>query len=322
MNNRGNIAVRRMRRAQYVLAAILAPVLLQSCFTGIESTPRIGESELRRQHVTTTPEQKFLSDVVPQAPAQWSRGKEFHVTDSRIRLIFTTASTGTDSLAGEVIRFCRFDTVPAVDSHEAAEAIFTHGSDTLRWRPGFDIAELAGRSRLDVPFTVDMDLLAQVKAQMLGHTYYITTPLWYDPQSLQAVNGLRHIPVEITDVRAGTADMPFNVVFSPGSEAADTTSRSVLMTIGSDRLATRNFHRLFAFENPRRRYLSITDEVWKLIIHSKVRQGMTRDECRLALGAPLQIVYGNNTAGTAERWSYPDGVYLIFDDGLLSRFRQ
>lgn len=294
--------------------------LVQSCFTGIESTPRIGESELRRQHVTTTPEQRFLSGVAAERPSQWHSGKEFIVTDSKISLIFTSASTGTDSLEGEVIRFCRFDSVPAVDSHSAAEVVFTHGGDTLRWRPGCDMAELAGRSTLQIPFTVDLDLVADIRPLLTGNTYFITTPLWYDPTTLQPTGGLRHIPVRITDVRHGTADLPFKILFT-AADNSDSTTHCVLMTIGEGRLATRNFDRLFAFENPRRRYPLITDEVWDLIIHSKVRIGMTRDECRLALGAPLNISHGSGISATTEAWNYPDGVFLIFDDGFLSRFR-
>lgn len=303
-----------------LLLAALA-CITHSCFTGIESTPRIGESELRRQHVTTTPEQRFLSDVAAGRPSLWRSGKEFYVTDSKISLIFTSASTGTGSLEGEVIRFCRFDSVPAVDSHSAAEAVLTHGADTLRWRPGCDMAELAARTALDIPFTVDLDLVAEIRPMLTGNTYYITSPLWYEPETLQPTGGLRHVPVRIADVQPGTADMPFKVIFTVADGGSDTTRHCVLMTIGDGRLATRNFDRLFAFGNPRQRYPAITDDVWDFIIHSRVRAGMSRDECRLALGSPLNISYGSGNAATAEIWYYPDGVYLIFDDGFLSRFR-
>lgn len=305
-----------------LLLSVFASFGLQSCFTGIESTPRIGESELRRQHVTVTAEQEFLSDIRSDRPSLWMPGKRFYVTDSKINLIFTSASTGTDSLEDEVIAFCRFNRIPAVDNNNAAEAVFTHGSDTLFWRPGIDADSLATRSRLDIPFTVDLDLIDSVRSRMAGNTYYITTPLWYDPASMQPTGGLRHIAVEITDIRPGTAAMPFNVVFRPHPPYGSDKERSVLMTVGDDRLATRNFHRLFTFDNPRRRYPAITDDVWNLIIHSKVREGMSRDECRLALGAPDQIIHGSGTLATSERWSYPDGVYLIFEDGYLVRFRQ
>lgn len=310
-----------MNRLTYLLAAGLICTALQGCFTGVESTPRIGEGELRRQHVTSTPEQAFLADVEAERPAQWKPGKQFYVADSKISLIFTSASTGIDSLGGEVLTFCRFDSVPAVDTHTATEVVLTHGRDTLRWRPGFDYTDLTERRRLDLPFTVDLDLVSRVRSQMAGKTYYITTPLWYEPSTMQSTAGLRHVPVQITDVRPGTPEMPLCVLFRPLEDGADMGERAVLMTIGNDRLATRNFYRLFAFENPRKRYPLITDEVWQLIINSKVQEGMTRDECRLALGAPIQIVHGSGTMATIERWSYPDGVYLIFDDGVLSRFR-
>lgn len=42
---------------------------------------------------------------------------------------------------------------------------------------------------------------------------------------------------------------------------------------------------------------------------------MTRDECRLALGAPA-------TTGMVEFWQYSDGIYLLFEENILTRFRR
>ena len=48
---------------------------------------------------------------------------------------------------------------------------------------------------------------------------------------------------------------------------------------------------------------------------------MTRDECRLALGAPPEVLRTPSYGGMREVWSYSDGVFLIFEDGYLTRFR-
>ena len=49
---------------------------------------------------------------------------------------------------------------------------------------------------------------------------------------------------------------------------------------------------------------------------------MTRDECRLALGTPDSIDRATTVGNTHfERWSYENGVYLLFEDGYLSKFR-
>ena len=66
----------------------------------------------------------------------------------------------------------------------------------------------------------------------------------------------------------------------------------------------------------------MTDEVWDLVVHSRVRAGMTPAECRLALGAPNDYLRLPSTAGMVERWVYDDGVYLIFEDGQLANFRK
>ena len=94
------------------------------------------------------------------------------------------------------------------------------------------------------------------------------------------------------------------------------------MSVGKGRGATRTFDSLFAFDNPRNRYPEIKDDVWELITRSRVREGMTRDECRLALGQPSDILRIPTYGGMQERWTYTDGIFLIFDDGFLTKYRR
>lgn len=311
-----------MRKGAGILLSVLV-LALQSCFfTGVESTPKINAGELKRQHVSVTPEQQFMAELAPDRPAHWQRGKHFYVSDNRIQLIFTTSSTGTDSLAGQVIEFCRIDSVPAVDSHAAAEIVLTHQGDTLRYRPGMDYAELMGRQRYDIPFTIDLDLVGKVRSLMAGNRYWITAPRWYDPATGEPVHGTRrYVPVRVTDVLPGRPEQPLMVVFKADDDSR-AQPRAVFMTVGDDRLAIRNFDKLFSFTDVRSRYPMITDQMWELITRSELAAGMTRDECRLAIGAPLQITQGYGSMATLERWTYADGVYLIFDDGILSKFRR
>lgn len=49
---------------------------------------------------------------------------------------------------------------------------------------------------------------------------------------------------------------------------------------------------------------------------------MTKTEARLALGNPKDVSQGHNSALLYELWQYPDGSYLMFEDGLLLRFKQ
>ncbi|MDE6397581.1 MAG: hypothetical protein K2K84_09950, partial [Muribaculaceae bacterium] len=94
-----------------------------------------------------------------------------------------------------------------------------------------------------------------------------------------------------------------------------------LITLGHETTSLRNFDTQFSSENPRKKYPRITDEVWDLIQHSRVRNGMTPDECRLALGAPDSYRRVPTTAGMVEYWSYYNGSFLTFEDGVLVRFR-
>ena len=147
--------------------------------------------------------------------------------------------------------------------------------------------------------------------------YYIVSPLWYTPDGSEAVDGLRHVPVDIADVLPGNAAYPLRVVFTA---EGDSGPHSVFMTLGKLRSSTRNFHTLFAFDNPKEKYPEIKDDVWQLIQHSRVREGMTPIECRLALGAPQTRGQRPTTAGMIEYWQYSSGTFLIFEDGLLTRY--
>lgn len=94
----------------------------------------------------------------------------------------------------------------------------------------------------------------------------------------------------------------------------------MLMSVGKGRADTRTFERLF-FSATRRQYPEIKDEIWSLIVRSRVREGMTRQECRLALGQPDDVLRIPTYGGMSERWAYNDGIYLVFDDGYLTAYR-
>lgn len=307
-----------MRILPTVVAAVGA-LCAGGCFTGIESTPRISESEVRQAGAEQSAEQRFMAPVRPEPPAEWRPGKEWAVADERIALIFTAASARPDSLRGSVIRLARTSAYTGVAGDTLVELAFTtaSGGDSLFYRPGVTARDLASRRGLDIPFAVELSAVYTADSLLRGRTLYITTPNWLGPDGRPA-DGLRHVPVRVTGVEAGTEQYPLRVMFA---DSAGTVA-SVLMTYGGGPAATRNFDRTFAFDDPRRRYPRITARTWDLIVHSRVAEGMTRDECRLALGAPASIDRAGTNAGQYERWNYDQGIYLIFEDGILIRFRQ
>lgn len=80
---------------------------------------------------------------------------------------------------------------------------------------------------------------------------------------------------------------------------------------------SRSFRNLFTLSDPKEKYPSILPEIWDAICDGHVRNGMTKDECRLAIGNPADSQSGHDWNSTIDIWSYPDGTFLRFQDGIL-----
>ncbi len=78
------------------------------------------------------------------------------------------------------------------------------------------------------------------------------------------------------------------------------------------------FEDMFAFGDIRKKYPYVTEEDWQLIAMGEVKAGMTTDECRLALGNPVQVEMKKDTR--FESWIYPRKV-LEFESGRLLRHK-
>lgn len=305
-----------------VLVCAAALPTLAACFTGVDSTPKITDREIKKQKVVESAEKKFLSDVSGEKPSEWRPGKRLYVTDNRISLIFTPQSMGgtviPDSLAGQEIVLTGITSVLSVTGEEEVQLSFIDNQGTrLGYRPGVLRSTFDERSQFEVPFTVEISVVEAVSQRLVGNTYYILTSRRTDADGMET-KGLRYVPVTISRVTPGNANQPLRVYFTDVSGH----EYSVPMTIGSDPTSTRNFDTLFAFDNPRSKHNSITDRVWGLIMRSEIETGMTSNECRLALGAPNDYTRVPTTGGMVERWTYDNGVYLIFEDGVLTRYRQ
>lgn len=75
---------------------------------------------------------------------------------------------------------------------------------------------------------------------------------------------------------------------------------------------------VLAFGDIRKEYPHTTDENWKLISQGEVREGMTTDECRLALGNPIQVEFKQDNR--FETWLYARKM-LEFESGRLLRYK-
>ncbi len=319
-----------LNRAKHrALPLVVCPVLaaaLSGCFTGVESTPVISSKDVQRQRASAiSAEQRYLADIRPAAPSQWTPGKRLIVTDSRIGIVLdaSTDARGTrhTPAQGDTLRLVAAAPTPTLTEQPEMTLTFVgaHG-DSLAYHTGIDERSWKSRQSLEIPFTIDADVIDSVAHRLIGKHLYIIAQRRMTWPDGAIITPRRYVGVTVRDVRGGTAELPVIVVIEP--DDAPGTLQAVYMTLGDGATATRNFDKVFTLDNPRSRYPRIEDDVWQLICDGKIRLGMTPDECRLSLGAPNEYLKVPSTAGMVERWTYPDGVFLIFEDGVLARYRR
>lgn len=308
-------------RAKVVLLVCSAFLGLTGCFTGIESTPKITSKELKKQDVTEITEKRFLDGIDQQAPSLWKPGKKFYIADNR-------ASRGawrvepayvSDSLEGAIAVLSVVDTVSTLTDSVEVRLLFTipQKNAVMEFRTGKTMNQWNNLNSFTLPHLIDMDVVDAVSSRLIGKTFYILPARRTGANSNDTI-GTRYQPVRIIDVSPATESTPLRVAFVDNENHV----ASLLMTVGDAGASRRSFETLFALDNPRQRYKQITDDFWEKIIHGKICLGMTPDECRLALGAPDSRLSIPTTAGMVDRWNYTDGVYIIFEDGVVASFRQ
>ena len=265
---------------------------------------------MRRQNVTTSPEQEIAETFTPEKYAQWKPGKRFFVTDAK-------AEWGLRGARG----IQRGDTLVIVGF---AEGIDITGAETREIRlrnlrlPGDTavcVAPTAGKTEYyRIPFLIEESVIDKMRDALVGNTYYLKSALWYSADG-NTVRGRKFIPVRITGVEPFSDD--YAAMVSITDETNGATS-GVLMSqnIGNP---TRSFDTLFSISDPRKQYPETSDANWEAIRNSRVNDGMTRREVTAALGSPASIDRGVNQSAAYERWTYPDGISLLFVDGILQR---
>lgn len=296
--------------------AIAAAATLSSCFTGIESTPKITDTDVRRDRVVANTETGFLNDVVPEPAADWTTGKRFFVTDNKISSILTSDDPSTEKLAGKILTYAGSRPFTSIVGARDTEYFFvTPEGNRLRYRP-ID-SSVSDTMPLEVPFTVQLSVVDEVGKRLKGNTYYILTPIWYDRRG-ESFNGRKFIPVTVEEVLPGSSIYPIRLVL----RAPEGGLFELFMSTGANLKAPRGFDKLLSFTDPRKKYPHITDEVWNNIITGRVAIGMTRDECRLSLGSPDNVVHRTGSSYLYETWTYTNGIYLAFRDGILESYRR
>ena len=304
-------------------ATTLLAVALQSCFTGVESTPKITYKDVtNNQAQTSSPEESLAAEFVPESFATWREGKPFYVTSPRISLVLKAESDTTAMPAeGETLLIEQLRYVADYTGKEAVIIdLITDGPAQRRFAYNTNATrdELLSRRYVEIPFTVDLDMVSAARQRLSGRKLYVKTDSWLDAGG-QSFNGRKFVPVTVTDVTVGNEIYPFRVTFK---EDLGQTHSLMMSQGGAARWMPRDFAAVFSLSDIRAQYPHISDATWTNIIHSRVSQGMTKQEVSLALGAPKSIDRGHDQTSLYERWVYPDGVYVIFQDGLVEKFNR
>lgn len=312
---------------------------LTSCFTGIESTPRISDKEVRRNVPAVDAEKEFSLTLAAQPVQQWETGHRFMVTDSKMSLIFekepaleygdllTFKNLSPEiSITGDtisVLTFVKSGNIRYLNRVESDRENDDENSGNTTPRRKIRAMELRYKVNISpdklsptftLPMSVDLDMVANVSEKLKGKELYVISSLRVDSLLTPTATGQRYVPVTISEVAPGNADYPLRVQITD----AQGNKSYVAMTVGTARSSTRNFDKLFVLDNPRLKHPAITDAVWNNIINSRVVTGMTIDECYLALGTPRDIRKWHNGGSFFEGWTYDNGRYLIFEDAILS----
>ena len=309
-----------MRKVIPHIAATLALALSSCTFTGVESTPKITDKEVGNI-VRVTPEEVKAQAVVDfnrEPFDKWVAGKQFYVTDNNIRRIFSSSplySLDTLKLAHKTLTYMGYTTGGVLDNRALLNLRFSDGTHTYEYPTKKELEEIS--DNFEVPFLIDLDLVKMVKDRICGETYYVRTASWIDASGNQ-IHGRKYVKVRIDAVMPGNNVYPIMLRFT---DLEKEKYAFLWMTAGKTPIKNRSFDALFSLTDIRAKYSHISDEVWECIVDGRVKQLMTKEECRLAWGTPKAMRSVPTYTGVREFWDYDNGRYLRFDDGLLEVIR-
>ena len=296
---------------------LLMALMLTSCFTGIEGTKKITLSKTDLTRLEPEPEEKVLENVVSEKLGVWRTGKKFFITDDKIMYV-VQGNSPTPPAYGTILTFEGTERKVTPSGVENTYIVFETEGAELKYQIRKPLEEARENFiSVQLPMLIDMDMVDKASTTLSGNSYWIKTGLWYD-ESEAYKSGKKFSKIKVSSVEPGNTTFPLRVNFTDenGEEA------HVLINFGNSGNESRSFAHLFSLKDIRQRYPGITDEIWALIQQSQVRNGMTKEECKLALGNPSDVNQGHDYSRTLEMWQYPDGAYLQFADGILVNFRR
>lgn len=320
-HNFGSTKVRVIQWFRYCAVCLLM-CCMSSCFTGIESTKKINLSREDRRLAEPTPEEKFMAQLRPSPLKEWPEGKDFIVSDNRALLVIVPQSgispIPPDSIKGKIMQFQGVESKINAAGDLNVALVFSDGMYLYAYNTGKEFEDAMENVRSDqVPMLIDEDMVDQARKLLIGKNFFTRSDLWYDKDG-NRVNGRKFVEVTIKDVQPGDMVFPLKLQFM--DDKGDIAF--MFMNYGSADNESRGFHNLFSLSDIKKHYPNIDSQTWDFISRSQVKEGMTKEEVKLALGNPLDINSGHDYSQTLDIWSYDNGRVLWFEDGRLTKIRQ
>jgi hypothetical protein len=317
------MAMIKMKLLLPSLMMVGASMLLAGCFTGVEGTKKIELNRQQQKESEPSQEDIYISDIKPLSASMWESGKEFYVIDDRAAMIFDRrVASGDDadnSLVGKVLRYTKTTQSATASGESEYQLIFTDGRQEYIYHTG--VTNENGRALPasdEMPMMVDKSLVENLNNKLQHKQLWIRTPLWHAMNG-ESIRGRKYIAVTVDSVTPGERVYPVKVNFTANDDA---TQAFVYLTFGIAGIESRSFASQFSLTDIHKDYPKIEDNIWALIQMGDVKEGMTKDECRLSLGNPYDVGGGHNTGYVYDVWQYADGTYLVFQDGILQRFQK
>lgn len=299
---------------RYCLLLLTSFLIFTSCFTGVESTKRVELSKGDMQASLPSSEDNFISQFKGDPIDTWEKGKEFVGLDNKVALIFDSRTMPSDPISlamqGKTISFQGIEIriTPTLDT--ARVIVF---ADSAR-QYYYELKQPLTNS-LGIPMLSDKRLVERLDSALRGKTLWVRSSVWHNSDTV-SMEGMKFVPVKVVAVTPGHAVYPIHIVFTQSGREA-----WLPVSLGEAGPAARNFGRQFSLSDPRLLYPNINNETWEKIQRQEVAYGMTKVEARLAMGNPTDVSQGHNSAMLYELWQYPNGSYLIFEDGILTRYK-
>ena len=305
---------RTKQKITLALAALWASLSLTGCFTGVEGTSRIGLPQ-REVAAARMVREDYMVDSLPVLEvSQWRPGRLFRALDNRTALIFEPRTLPPNPLylqmAGKTVTFKEIRTSTTSGGESRHVVVFTDPEREYLYTVPRDTL-----TNFDIPMMVDCEVTAEIDRRLRGRTVWVKTQVWTGPSG-QNLIGDKFIPVKVDSVTAGRETIPLLVHFTDSAMGP----AAVSVNFSRSRTDSRSFSSQFSLSDPRQLYPSIDDNTWALIQKGKIREGMTKAECRLSLGNPSDVTSGSSHSYLYDLWQYPDGSWLMFADGVLTRY--